>query len=374
MDEPLVTVTTEGSRRIVAAADAAAVGLGLRPGLTIAHAQAVVPGLHVAEATPDEDCAGLTRLASWCLRYSPIVAPDPPDGIWIDIAGAAHLFGGEPNVVTDLEKRLASKGVTGRAAVADAPGAAWAVARYGSEPMIPPGRTVDAVLGLPVQALRLEREILEAMNRLGIERIGQLAAMPRAPMTRRFGKQTALRLDQALGHVFEPINPLVPREMPSRSVAFADPIGQIDDLKRVVLRLTTALCRMLARQGIGARRVDLIFRRVDLKTHALQIGTSRPSRDPVHLAKLFDESIGTVDPGFGIDEDRSLRPAWSRWRKPRSRPGASMRRMPGLTWGPWSIASPHVSDQAASSGWRPSRVTCPNVPRSAFRRLRHPSG
>ena len=302
MDEPLVTVTTEGSRRIIAAVDKTASALGLKPGLTIAHAQALIPRLHICDAAPEEDRASLTRLALWCLRYSPIVSPDAPDGVWIDIAGADHLFGGEANVIRDLVERLTLKGIAARAAVADAPGTAWAVVRYGREPIVSPGRAVDAVAGLPVQALRLDQKTLDAMRRLGIERVGQLAAMPRAPMTRRFGTQTTLRLDQALGHAFEPISPLVPLETPSQSVVFAEPIGSIEDLRRIVLRLITALCAELTQRGFGVRRLDVIFRRVDRKSQALRIGTARPTRDVRHLAKLFDESLGTVDPGFGIDE------------------------------------------------------------------------
>ncbi len=293
---------TEGSRRIIAAADEAAGGLGLRPGQTIAHAQALVPGLHIRDAAPEDDKAALTRLALWCLHYSPIVAPDPPDGVWIDIAGADHLFGGELNVINDLVARLTSKGIAARAAAADAPGTAWAVARYGSEPIVPPGRAVDAVASLPVQALRLDQKTLDVMHRLDIERVGQLAAMPRAPMTRRFGTKTALRLDQALGHAFEPISPLVPLETPSHSMVFAEPIGHLEDLKRIVLKLTKALCADLAKRGIGTRRLDLIFRRIDRKSQALRVGTARPSRDARHLAKLFDERLGAIDPGFGIDE------------------------------------------------------------------------
>src|SRR4051794_10361736 len=93
--DPLVVATREGSRRIVAALDQAATGLGLRNGLTIAHAQALVPGLHVVEASPTADAEGLGRLATWCIRYSPLVAVDPPEGVWIEVGGSAHLFGGE---------------------------------------------------------------------------------------------------------------------------------------------------------------------------------------------------------------------------------------------------------------------------------------
>ena len=100
-DEPLVTVHTVGSRRAVRAAGAAAPAAGLHVGMVLAQAQALVPNLHVVEATPDEDEASLRELARWAIGYSPVVAPDPPDGLWIDIAGVAHLFGGEEELLAD---------------------------------------------------------------------------------------------------------------------------------------------------------------------------------------------------------------------------------------------------------------------------------
>jgi protein ImuB len=299
--EPLVTVKTEGSRRLIGAVDQAAHALGLRSGQTIAHAQALVPNLRVVEAMPDEDEASLTELARWCIGYSPIVAPDPPNGIWIDIAGAAHLFGNEEKLLAHLVGRLVAQGIQAAACVADAPGTAWAVARYGKGAVVPPGRSVEAVASLPVSALRLSQATVEALHRLGIERIGQLAAMPRAPMVRRFGKEVALRLDQAFGHAFEPINPLVPKEVPVQRVSFAEPIGRLEDLKAVVQRLVDRLCQDVARAGLGVRRLDLIFERIDRRSAALRVGTAKATREASHLAKLFDERLQTIDPGFGIE-------------------------------------------------------------------------
>jgi protein ImuB len=275
--------------------------LGLRAGLTLAHAQALVPGLHAVEATPEDDEATLTELARWCIGYSPIVAPNPPDGVWIDVAGAAHLFGGEESLIDHLIGRLTRQGVAAMATVADAPGCAWAVARYGRQTVIAPGRCVDAVASLPVQALRLSSDTVDALHRLGVERIGQLAAMARAPMVRRFGTDVALRLDQAFGHAFEPLDPLVPKEVPAQRRAFAEPIGRLEDLQSVTLTLADALCADLERLGEGARRVDLIVQRVDRKSAGLRVGTARATRDAKHLAKLFDEGLQTIDPGFGIE-------------------------------------------------------------------------
>ena len=95
-DLPLVTVTS----RVVMAVDATAAALGLRPGMKLAQAQALVPGLKVYDADLPGDAALLRRLAEWCLRYAPLAAVDPPDGLWIDVTGGTHLHGGRRGCYT----------------------------------------------------------------------------------------------------------------------------------------------------------------------------------------------------------------------------------------------------------------------------------
>ncbi len=138
-DEPLATVCQDGPRRVLAGIDAAARRAGLRPGMAAAQAMAMVPGLHLVPAEPEADAAALMRLGLWCLRYAPLVALDPPDGLLIDVAGAAHLIGGEAALVTDLAARLERTGLCARLALADTPGGAWALARFGPGGIVPPG-------------------------------------------------------------------------------------------------------------------------------------------------------------------------------------------------------------------------------------------
>jgi hypothetical protein len=122
VEVPLITAMQDGNQRVIAAVDEAARRLKLRPGMTIAHAQFLIPDLQIHEAMPLEDEASLHRLALWCTRYSRLTAIDPPAGIFIDIAGSAHLFKGETAVLEDLKKRLAESKISSRAAVADTAG------------------------------------------------------------------------------------------------------------------------------------------------------------------------------------------------------------------------------------------------------------
>ncbi len=298
----------DGRRRVITAADAAARELGLRPGLPLAQAQARVPGLAVAEADVAGDGAALARLAAWCLRWAPLTAPDPPDGLWLDATGCAHLHeGGETAMLADLLDGLARQGLAARAAVAGTPGTAHAVARFAAwdEPVaVPQGVEAGAVGPLPVAALRLPAEIVDGLGRLGLERVEQLLATPRAPLARRFGSLLLLRLDQAVGRVPEPIEPRFPPELIQERLAFAEPLLTAEALGAAIARLVPAACARLEGAGQGARRLDLLFERVDGHVQAIRIGTSRPTRDARHLGRMLDEQIEHVDQGLGVEAMR----------------------------------------------------------------------
>lgn len=292
----------DGARRLLAGVDAAARRLGLRPGMSAAHAGALVPGLHLVPADPEADAAALARLGLWCQRYAPIVALDPPDGLVIDITGAAHLHGGEAPLLADLSARLERTGITARLALADTPGCAWGLARFGEGGIVPPGDAAPVLAPLPVAALRLGAEAARALQDVGLARIGQLSDKPRAALRLRFGAEILFRLDRALGHASEPLTALAAPETPRVALRFAEPVGARESLERVVADLCALLVPELERRGLGARRLDLVFVRVDSLDQAIRIGTAGPSRDATHLARLLAERLSLIDPGFGIEE------------------------------------------------------------------------
>ncbi len=213
---------------MVVDADRAARTLGVQPGLAVAQAQARVPGLVTVEHEPSEDAAALARIALWALRrYSPLVAVDGENGLWIDATGVDHLFGGEAALLDDIVSRLGRAGAHARAAMADTPGAAWALARYAKA-----GRVVSAregvaadLDGLPLAALRLPSDVVEGLAKLGMETIDDLERTPRAPLALRFGPVLTRSLDQAHGRIAETFEPITAPELVSVRRAFFEPIG-----------------------------------------------------------------------------------------------------------------------------------------------------
>jgi protein ImuB len=301
-----------GAQRI-ASLNRAARQAGISASQSLADARALYPALTVQQADEIADAKALNALARAAERYTPWVALDPDGGLyrggaglWLDISGCAHLFGGEEALVDDLLARCAHAGYQARAGLAGTPGAAWALARLETREtpaaILPPGmRPSKRVATLSLAGLRLEDEIVERLERMGLRRVGELYNLPRAPLVKRFGMEIVRRLDQALGAQEESLSPRrpVPAYMTRR--AFAEPIGRAEDIDAALAHLLGPLCDMLEKAGQGARQLVFSLYRVDDTVARIVIGVSRPNRDPAHLHRQFREKLAEIDPGFGIE-------------------------------------------------------------------------
>ncbi|HEY9047707.1 MAG TPA: DNA polymerase Y family protein, partial [Ohtaekwangia sp.] len=112
--------------------------------MAVADARVFTQDLTILDDKPDLLEKLLPRLAEWCIRFSPIVAVDMPDGLLIDASGCTHLWGGDQAYLEDISKKLSARGYEVRLAIADTIGAAWGIARFGSEPIVSSGRHIDA--------------------------------------------------------------------------------------------------------------------------------------------------------------------------------------------------------------------------------------
>lgn len=308
---PFALVESGAHGLAIFALNDAAARLGLEAGTALTCAQAAHPGLLSRAAEKRKDKLALLKLARWAGRYGPSRHIDGEDGFWIDITGAAHLFGGEENLLDDITRRLTSFGVSSRTGLADTFGAAYALARFGCPPdagwaMAPATRTREAVESLPVEALRLEVPHGRILKRLGLRRIGQLYAMPRDSLKRRFRSSAAaadvlMRLDQILGSVNEPLRPMLSPPVLSVARSFAEPLMSSEALEACAGELASGLVEELAAQGLAARAVRLAFFRADGTAGTARVTMSMPCRAAEHMMRLLKEKLATIDAGLGID-------------------------------------------------------------------------
>lgn len=295
----LAAPQTHGVR--LTAVDDAAAALGLAPGRPVAEAQAMVPGLRIAPADPAADQAMLDRLVAWCERWSPSVAADGADGLALDITGCAHLFGGEPGLLADLAARLGALGLTHRAAIAPRLAQAWAWARLGAGGILSAEGATARLHALPIRALRIAEATALALERLGLRKVGALAALPRAALMTRFGRAPVDRLEALLGEAAEPFTPLREPLSFSARLAWPEPIGRGEDIALAVGRLLADVAVGLERAQRGARRFRLILCRIDGEVVRIEVRTGQPVRAAEHVRRLLALRLDGLDLGLGVE-------------------------------------------------------------------------
>ncbi len=300
---PLVlTHAGQGGDRVIAV-NAPAEAQGLTPGLLLADARAMEPELKSLAHDADAEARGLESLARWCGRFSPWVSPDPPDGLWLDVTGTAHLFGGEAAFLETLDAALTRLGLSVRVAMADTPGAAWAFARFGRERVscISPGAQKTSLEGLPVAALRLGEAVARQLERLGLKRIGQLYDIAPLSFRARFGREVTRRLNQALGGEKEPISPITPEPDYQAALRFPEPIGLLSDVDAVADILIARVTAKLAAHGKGARKFLLTLYGATGGVFTVEVKTAALSTDGKHVKRLFQERLRVLENRFDVN-------------------------------------------------------------------------
>ena len=264
----------------------------------------------------------LDAIADWCDRYTPLVGLDPPDGLFLDITGCAHLFGGEARLCRDLMRRLAAQGFRTlrcrcRYARLCVGGGTLRCSNLRSFP-----RKRESSVFLQDQCARLwvpagacaraarpgygdERSACASPARSLAHRSGyrrtsgagrtenhrpdfSTCRARRSP--RAFGEGFVRRIDQALGIEDEPIVPRLPVPSFLAEQRFAEPIGREEDVLGTIVHLARELARAMERHGKGARRLQTALFRTDGKVARIEIGTSAPLRDPERIRRLFRRS------------------------------------------------------------------------------------
>ncbi|MEO7214446.1 DNA polymerase Y family protein [Mucilaginibacter sp.] len=299
---PFVFSAPNHGRMLVTAANLPALAEGINMGMPVADARAIVPNLEVFDDKPGRAAKLLRGMGEWCIRYTPIIAIDMPDGLILDVSGCTHLWGGENAYLKEVVTRFRSKGYEVRAAMADTVGAAWAISRFGQvRPIIEPGGHTLALLPLPPAALRLEPLILQRLQKLGLTQIKSFIGMPRSVLRRRFGEELLLKLAQALGQADEVLTPIHIIAPYQERLPCLEPIRTAVGIEIAIKYLLEGLCKRLQSEGKGLRTAVLKCYRIDGKLVQANIGTNRATYNTSHLFKLFELKIAMIEPALGIE-------------------------------------------------------------------------
>lgn len=280
--------------------------------MSLAHARSLLAGKRVHEqaALPMEDCTALRRLARWMLRFAPVVSPDDPDGLMLDVSGCRQLFGGEQEHARRIAAALCGWGLRPRLAVAPTFACAWAVARFGDEDIawIDDETVRESLSPLPVSALRIGEKTIDSLTDVGIERIEHLWTLPRDELAARFGVDLLHRLDLMTGAASETIQPIHEADRFEAAHTFDGPVRRIEIVEATTRELLSRLVDQLHVADRGVVELVANLRRAGIGQNspvgeaAASLRLTYPSRDTAHLWKLLWPRLERTHLGHGVEE------------------------------------------------------------------------
>lgn len=301
-EKPFVLSLPSHGKLVISATNKKADLSGIYRGMSVADARAIFPGLQVKDDVEGLSEKLLEKIAIWCIRFSPFVSVDLPDGLIVDATGCAHLWGGELAYVEEIMRRLEDRGYLLHAAMADTAPVAWALSRYGGQKiLISEGRLPESFLGLPPEALRLEQSTIEKLHKLGLKSIRQFIGMPANVLRRRYGDHILERINKASGMMEEILIPVRAPEPYEERLPCLEPIISIAGAEIALQKTLEVLTAKLAAEQKGIRSAIFSAHAADGKVHAIDIGTTRPSLNIAHLFSLFSLKMETIRVDAGIE-------------------------------------------------------------------------
>jgi len=333
---------------------------GVYPQMSLTVAQTLCPEVISYPYDPDAEFSHLQKIAIWCLTISPTVGIDSEYlthylqrtvsshlfcGVTLDLGGTERLHKGEDRLMSSLEEVFTKRGLTSCIAISATIGKAWAHARCA--PRVPfidrsdsssdsfcESSPQSTLYHYPISALRLSEQLESQINELGIKTIGQLFALPRKSLLKRFGDVLIGRIEQFEGTRMEFIQQVSPAPSLIRTHHFEVPCNSsyeiatlteplYDSLKKTLVaehkspRSITVSLYSYPKQLLIWQRELFFFRRTstrefyDLLLSYLE--NNRTIRDvcTIRIAVIEAEQLITEQPRFdgsvSRDNDRGLR-------------------------------------------------------------------
>lgn len=252
--------------------------IGLKPGGSLALAQAFMPKALVGEFDFNYEMEKLQELATWSLRFTPLVGIDTEllahykkgteisplfNGLVLDVTGTERLHKGEEKLSSRIFERFRRAKIEAKIAITPTIGASWALSRFAPARLSilrSRDEIKEAISPLPISALRLSPSTEGGLTQVGIYRVEDVLALPRKSLPIRFGVELLTRIDQAFGSIQESLTTIHPPTDWIVSKNFEVPLSRHESIQRAILSL---LSKLLARLSTSAMRSSQFTIRVE---------------------------------------------------------------------------------------------------------------
>jgi len=287
-DGPLIVVTGQGAARRVWIPNDTCMAAGIRPGMSLNAAFALLPDLRAAERSPLREQQALEQIAIRLGRFSPRVSCDAADMVLLEVQGSLRLFGGLERLCSDVRGVLSEPGYTTRLALAPTPLAAAWLARAGEgKPVLETAQLSGRLGGVPLSCLDWPEQLLATLAGMGVYTLSDCLRLPRDGFARRFGQQRLDMLDRALGRQADPRQAFTPPAYFADTLEFDFEVHTASALAPWIGCLLSRLQRFLLPRQLAVERVIFEVVHADHPPTRLPLGLASPSCDGAYIGGLM---------------------------------------------------------------------------------------
>jgi protein ImuB len=248
---------------------------------------------------------GSGPLTALAFQFSPAVEQTAADTVAFDASGLERLFGFAQDIAASLARRAGEIGVKASIAIAANPDAAICAARgFSGTSIIPYGDEAKFLAPLPVSLLAPTPELQETLDRWGIRRFRDLAALPPLGIAERLGPEGLRLRELARGEVERKLLPLTDPLRFEDAIELDYPVELLEPLAFVLARSINALATSLAARALATNEIRLQLKLENRALHERILRLPVPTLDTKAFLKLLQLDLSQNPPGAPVIEVR----------------------------------------------------------------------
>lgn len=291
--EPIAIMEKRGNRSYVITCNQTACAGGVRTGMPVPAAQALLANLVVRSRDLSAEQEALDGIAAWAGSFTPDVSLQPPNGLLIEIGSCLSLNHGFKNLIGKMRSGLSEMGYSANQACAPTPHAAWLLALSGREIAFRDPEKLESTLAdLPVKVLNQPPETLRSLEMVGAYTVGDCLRLPRGGMARRFGQDLLDELDRALGRLPDARKLFVASDTFQHRLELPSVVHEAEALLFAARRLLLGLAGYLNLRQAGVQELELVCCHEDVNDTVLKVAFVQVTRDLERMLLLLRETLG----------------------------------------------------------------------------------
>lgn len=284
---PLAIIDTEDRLCRVIACDEQSAAHGVREGLALNTAFALMPALESKPRDSRRERAALARLAAWAGQYTPRVSLCPPDALLLEVRGSLTLFGGLEKLEESVRQGLRELGYTVQPGFAPTPLAASWLARAGKGGVTEAYALAGGLATVPLSSVRWPEDTQKGLHEIGVRSVGDCLRLPRDGLARRFGIACLVDLDRALGKRPDPRHDFHPPTRFSARLELPAAMQALEPLRHAFELMLRELSGYLRGREGGVQLLHLDLVHYEAPVTGIRLELAQPTRDSDHLLGLL---------------------------------------------------------------------------------------